>query len=83
MSRDTYIVVRIDHVLVPSSVDYLGHGDTPYDLNVRYTHFRDSATRYSTKRDAIKQAKQSARVFSSRVYKVVGFYGCNTVWTSR
>jgi hypothetical protein len=82
MSRDQYLIVRIDHVIVPSVVAYLGHGETPYDLNVRYTTFRESATVYSNKRDAIRQAQVSARFLNRYQFKVVGVWSHACVWNS-
>ena len=60
MTRDTYIIVRVDHVLVPSVVAYVGHGDTPYDLKLRFTPFRTSATQYSAKREARRDPRSKA-----------------------
>jgi hypothetical protein len=83
MERDKYLIVRVDYVTVPAIVAYIGHCDTPYDMNLRYTSFRDSATHYSNKRDAIRQAKQSSKAFPGCVFKVKQVFGRNTVWSNR
>jgi hypothetical protein len=71
MRRERYYIVRIQHSVVPSVVSYVGHGETPYDLNMRFAYFRDSATQYSSKRDAIREAKRYSKTFPGQ-WKVVG-----------
>lgn len=83
MKRDTYIIVRVNWQLVPASIDYVGHGDTPYDLNLRWAHFRDSATTWSSKREAIREAKRLQKTYSGHQIKVVGYGGCNMVWNGK
>jgi hypothetical protein len=83
MRRENYLIVRIDHVLVPSVVAYVGHGETPYDLNLRFTPFRDSATRYSNKRDAVRDAKRVAGNMPRYQFKVNGEFTHQTVWSNR
>lgn len=73
MSRNSvngYYIVRIDHQVMPCAVAYVGHGDTPYDLNLRFTYVRESATRYGSKRDAIREAKRLHRTFNGYQFKV-------------
>lgn len=82
MPRDTYIIIRIDHVLVPATVAYVGHGDTPYDLNLRFTVWRDSATRYGGKAYAVREAKRLARTFTGHRFKVSGYHGRRVVFDS-
>jgi hypothetical protein len=77
--RDRYIIVRIDHRVIPSSVSYVGHGETPYDLNLRFAYFRDSATQWSNKRKAIREARRLRGIFNSYRFKVVGATGRHTV----
>ena len=83
MTKDTFIIVRVNHVLVPSVIDYVGHGETPYDLKLRFTPFRASATSYSNKRNAIREAKRLCKVFNHYQFKVVGHMGYNIVFNSR
>jgi len=83
MKRDTYLIVRIDWVLVPAVVAWVGHGETPHDLNLRFTNFRGSATEWSSKRDAIKEAKRLAKSFPGYQFKVNQTAGRRTVWTNR
>lgn len=82
MSREQYLIVRIDYVLVPAVVAYVGHGDTPYDLNLRFTSFRDSATLYSNKRDCIGVAKRLKRSMNRYTFRVIGQFSRKPVWRS-
>lgn len=81
--RDTYIIARLDHVTVPTALAYVGHGETPHDLVLRFTHFRDSATRWSNRRDAISEARRLAPIFNSYHFKVNGFASQHTFWESK
>lgn len=84
MSRDTYIIVRVEHRFVPAVVSYVGHGETPHDLNLRMAHFRESATQYSAKRDAIREAKRLANEPAMPgQWRVVSTHGQTTVWSSK
>lgn len=71
MPRDRYLIARIDYVLVPAVLAYVGHGETPYDLNLRFTPFRESATEYSNKRTAVREAKRLRRSMNRYVWRVI------------
>lgn len=78
--REHYIIVRLDYAVVPAGLAYVGHGDTPHDLNLRFTYFSTSATAYSNKRHAIQEAKRLHRIFNGYRFKVNGEQTRRTVF---
>ena len=72
MMREQYYIVRLDVQLVPTVVAYVGHCEPPYDMKLRWMCFRDSATEYSSKRDAIREVKRLAKIFTGFYWKVNG-----------
>jgi hypothetical protein len=71
MNRQRYLIVRLDHVLVPTELAYVAHCDTPYDINLRFTPFRTSATEYSNKRVALRELKRLERSMNRYAWKLV------------
>ena len=70
MTRNGYIIVRVDNHVVPSSVDYVGHGLTAQALRLRFTHERSSATLYPSKRDGEAESRRLAAIFRSYAFHV-------------
>jgi hypothetical protein len=81
MKRAMHLIVRIDYATVPADVTYVAHGDTPYDLNLRWTPYRESATLYSNKKQAIQEAKRISKIYRQRI-KVVDSVMYHCEWTN-
>lgn len=63
MTRERYLIIRIDHRIVPAIVEYATSDPR------RWTAFRSSADEYSNKRDAIRDAKRLQTIWPGQ-YKV-------------
>ena len=76
MSRDSYIIVRIQHSIIPAIVSYVRDGAS-------YASLREGARVYDRKQEAIKEARRLAGLpYMPGQYRVVNRQTSATVYDS-